>query len=117
MKHRPFQTLPKISERSYWIPQQEVTKALQIISMHFPASFLTYQKSQNFCGPKKKKKKKSHIYPQRSSCLNCTLKILIPKSLEWHQNKMYEISIKALSSLVVDSLPGVWVQILCRIKD
>lgn len=83
----------------------------------FSCIFFDLPKKPKLLWPKKKKKKKSHIYPQRSSCLNCTLKILIPKSLEWHQNKIYEISIKALSSLVVDSLPGVWVQILCRIKD
>lgn len=45
MKHRPVQTLPQIiSERAYWNPQQEVTKAHQIISMHFPAPFFMYQK-------------------------------------------------------------------------
>lgn len=54
MKHRPVQTHPQISGRAYWNPQQEVTKVLQMISMHFPAPFLTYQNQQIFHGPEKK---------------------------------------------------------------
>lgn len=56
MMHRPFQTLPKMSEKSYWIPQQEVTKALHIISRHFHASFLTQQKKPKFHDAGEKKK-------------------------------------------------------------
>lgn len=84
MKHRPVQTHPKISGRANWNLQQEVTKVLQMISMHFPAPFLTSQNQQIFHGPEKKK---AQIYTQIIRLLSWTIKVLIPKNLEWHQNK------------------------------
>lgn len=94
MKHKLVQTPPKISERIYWNPQEEVTKAVQAISMYFPALFSSFTKTNEFSWPRKKES--PDLYTNKQTTY-LRYKITHSRSLEWHQNRRQEISTKASS--------------------